>query len=289
MSHSFSRDSFRRLARPLVVCLGLSLGLLSGCGGGSGSKPTPGPNSEAAKLFPGPASDPARGVEAGSTWTIAIVGVKDNKAMATAALEKVQTKAGLRQAYLDQRGNTFVVAYGSYPGPSDPAAQADLKRIRTFEFEGGTPFAGAVLSPPEVSAHAGSIPELDLLSIKNDPLSLAKYTLQVGVYGRVDQQPPSASDLEQFRKAAEDAAVRLRREGDEAYYYHGPTRSMVLIGAFEEGEYDRKNHGLDDSPKLKAAREKFPYNLVNGAGYKETPLGKTEGKLQASRVVEIPR
>lgn len=263
--------------------------VLAGCGGGSGGKSGPSPSDEAGKLFSGPAAAQARGEDPVQSWTIAIVGVKNSKPVATAALEKVQNKAGLREAYLDQRGDTFVVACGAYPSPADPKAQADLKRIQNFEFEGGKPFAGAVLAPPEVSGRAGSIPELDLRSIKNDPLSKAKYTLQVGVYGRLDNEEPSAADLAQFRKAAEDAAVRLRREGDEAYYYHGPTRSMVLIGAFDETEYDANHPGDFDGPRLKAAREKFPYNLVNGAGYKETPLGAKEGKLQKSRIVMIPR
>lgn len=223
------------------------------------------------------------------TWTIAIVGVKGDQTMAAAALEKVRNQAGLRDAYLDQRGETTVVAYGSYSTATDPKAQADLKRIQNFEFEGGKPFAGAVLAPPEVTDKAGSIPELDLLSIKNDPMSQAKYTLQVGVYGRLDNQMPSPSDLAQFRKAAEDAAVRLRREGDEAYYYHGRTMSMVLIGAFDENEYDEKNPGMMDSPRLKAAREKFLYNLVNGAGYKQKMAGAAAAHLQRSQIVRIPR
>lgn len=290
MARRFFQVRRRLLGAALALVGVVAVGLPAGCGGASGEKSGRDPGAtEAGKLFPGPATAQATGAEAAGTWTIAIVGVKDNQAMAAAALERVQNKAGFRQAYLDQRGETLVVAYGSYASASDPKAQADLKRIRDFEFEGGKPFAGAVLSPPEFTDKAGSIPELDLLSIKNDPLSRAKYTLQVGVYGRLDDQAPSPSDLAQFRKAAEDAAVRLRREGDEAYYYHGRTKSMVLIGAFDENEYDERNPGMGDSPRLKAAREKFPYNLVNGAGYKEKKAGAAQAGLQRSQIVRIPR
>jgi hypothetical protein len=135
----------------------------------------------------------------------------------------------------------------------------------------------------------GSIPELDLRSVHKDPMSKAKYTLQVGVYGRLDTQGTSASDLAEFRRAAEQAAAKLRREGEEAYYFHGPSRSMVLIGAFDETEYDESHPGAGDGPRLKEARQKFPYNLVNGAGYKQTRPGATEGSLQRSQVVMIPK
>lgn len=259
---------------------------LSGCAGGD--KPAPSPSNEAAELFQGPAAAKARGEQAEGVWTIAIAGVREDQELARAALERVQTVGGLREAYLDVRDKTIVVAYGRYGSAGDPKAQADLKRIREFQHHGERPFSAAVLTPPPNLTVLGSIPELDLNTVRADSLRRAKYTLQVGVYGRLDNKPPTASDLAEFRRLAEQAAAKLRREGDEAYYYHGRSKSMVLIGAYDESEYDEKNPGLADGTRLRAAREKFPYNLVNGAGYQQRKVGAEKGSLQRSQIVRIP-
>jgi hypothetical protein len=259
---------------------------LSGCTGTS--KPAPGPSAEAGELFQGPAAAKARGEQSEGVWTIAIAGVREDRELARAALERVQTLGGLREAYLDERDKTLVVAYGRYASAADPKAQADLKRIREFQHNGERPFSGAVLTPPPNLTVLGSIPELDLNTVRADTLRRAKYTLQVGVYGRLDNKPPSVSDLAEFRRLAEQAAAKLRREGDEAYYYHGRSKSMVLVGAYDETEYDEKNPGLGDGMRLRAAREKFPYNLVNGAGYQQRKVGAEKGSLQRSQIVRIP-
>lgn len=274
---------------PLVVVAVATLGaasLLGGCAGNS--DPTPKPSAEAAELFQGPSAAKARGEQAEGVWSIAIAGVREDRDLARAALERVQTMGGLREAYLDERDKTSVVAYGRYTSASDPKAQADLKRIREIQINGERPFSAAVLTPPTNLTVLGSIPELDLNTVRADTLRRAKYTLQVGVYGRLDNKPASASDLAEFRRLAEQAAAKLRREGDEAYYYHGRSKSMVLIGAFDESEYDEKNPGLGDSARLRAAREKFPYNLVNGAGYQQRKVGAEKGSLQRSQIVRIP-
>lgn len=270
----------------MAVLASLVSAALVGCAGDS--KPTRETSSEAGELFQGPASAKARGEQEGGVWSIAIVSVVGDQDLARAALDKVQSVGGLRDAYIEERGKALVVSYGRYSAATDPKAQSDLKRIREFRHEGKRPFNAAFLSPPASLTVLGSIPELDLNTVRADALRKAKYTLQVGVYGRVDNKPTSPSDLAEFRRLAEQAAAKLRREGDEAYYYHGRSKSMVLIGAYDEFEYDEKNPGLGDGPALKAAREKFPYNLVNGAGYQQRKVGAEKGSLQRSQIMRIP-
>ena len=81
------------------------------------------------------------------------------------------------------------------------------------------------------------MPDFDLATVKarrgtKKPL----YTLQIAVYGRPDNTDATKEDLAQFRKSAEEAVVQLRREGEQAYYYHGPNRSMVTVGIFSEDD-----------------------------------------------------
>ncbi len=270
----------------VVAATSLAITPLGGCAGEG--KSTSAPSAEAGELFQGPAAAKARNEPVEGVWSIAIAGVRKDPGLAREVLEKVQTVGGLREAYLDQRGEAWVVAYGRYSSAADPNVQADLKRIREFTHEGERPFSAAVLTPPSNLTVLGSIPELDLNTVRADAFRKAKYTLQIGVYGRVDNKPPTASDLAEFRRLAEQAAAKLRREGDEAYYYHGRSKSMVLVGAYDEADYDEQNPGLGDSARLRAAREKFPYNLVNGAGYEQRKVGAEKGGLQRSQIVRIP-
>ena len=65
---------------------------------------------------------------------------------------------------------------------------------------------------------------------------------------------------------------------------------MVTVGVFGERDFDNTTLPPLQSPRLKATREKFPNNLVNGAGLNETlrtETGKMK-RLQSSQLVAIP-
>ena len=85
-------------------------------------------------------------------------------------------------------------------------------------------------------------------------------------------------------------AVQMRREGEEAYYFHGPRRSMVTIGLFDETEYDTKAPGKPkQSKRLLDLRKAHPYNLVNGQGMRVKIKGqKGEGDISPSFLVNVP-
>jgi hypothetical protein len=215
--------------------------------------------------------------------------------LARQSREKTRTVAGLPDAFLEQRGEKLVLAYGRYTGPNAPDAQADLERIRSLEINGGRPFQSAMLAPPE-NAGVGSIPEFDLRNCKKIYGADALYTLQVGVYARTDRKPPTQGDLQDFRRLAEEAVVRLRREGEEAFYYHGPNMSMVTVGVFDADAIEQDPLGAPAiaSPAVQALRQKHPYNLVNGGAYKVRVRGVPENdpaawRVQASLLVEIPK
>lgn len=224
-------------------------------------------------------------------WSIVLVAMRGAEAGQTAALalEKVRRQGGLAEAYVERRGESVVVAYGRYDSPLSRAAQEDLARVRAMEVDGERPFAGAVLAPPPMEGLRGSIPEYDLAGVR-ESLNAGRaklYTLQIGVYATDDGREPSSSELTRIRRAAEAAAVALRREGEEAYYFHGPRRSMVTIGVFAEQEIPASGRPMG-SMRLREAQRKHPHNLVNGQGAMVRTAGQREGRLQESRVVEIP-
>ena len=206
-------------------------------------------------------------------------------------LKAVQDDAGLSGAYIDERSEGLVIAYGSYLSRDDEQAVSDLSRIRQTELMGVKLFEGAVITPPSSSALRGSNPAYDLRTVKERYGEQALYTLQIGVYGREDYQTPDAEDLAAFRRTAEEAVRDLRGKGELAFYYHAPARSMVTIGVFGERDFDPSTRPATQSPALKALRERYPNNLLNGAGINETI--RTESgrvtRLQSSQLVAIPK
>lgn len=247
----------------------------------------------------GPRGTPDNGKPVDTSWTILIesLAASTGQARATELLAQIQ-RAGVPEATLEQRNKTLVIAAGSYAGPSDPRATADLERIKTITLDGVQPFASAMLVPPATQAVAGSAPLIDLVNVRRRAgmASKALYTLQVGVYESGSGKDPTATELQQIRLTAEQAAGALRREGDDAYYYHGPRRSMITIGVFTDKDYSIRPRS-DDSPipvfiessKIRMLKEKYPHNLVNGQAIKVRTRGQEEGRLQPSMIVEIPK
>lgn len=193
-----------------------------------------------------------------------------------------------------KRGPATLVVIGNYADPADQSAQAELQRIRDVEIKGEKPFAGAFLSPPEVGGPAGSRPEYNLMRAK-EQYRKARFSLQIAVYGPTDRKPTPEEQAES-RKAAETAAATLRHEGELAFYYHGPSLSMVTIGVFNDDDVARRGDARNgvppkpDSPVLSALKRRFPHNLVNGALVKTTQVigNKKIESVQESQLVEIP-
>lgn len=229
-----------------------------------------------------------RDVEDSVAWSIVIVAYRgpQRDARANADLMKVHTEGGLPRAYVEDRGDATVIAYGRYDSPDDPQAQQDLAFVRGLEIDGGRPFAGALITPPS-AANVGTMPEYDLRNVKSRLGDWVTYTLQIGAYGRLDARA-SADELAEFRATAEEAVLQLRREGEQAFYYHGPTLSMVLIGAWGDRDFEASTTPLlpprYEAPAIREAKRKFPYNLFNGQAMREPG----SDKLQASGLVRVP-
>ncbi|CAG0964204.1 hypothetical protein PHYC_00893 [Phycisphaerales bacterium] len=252
-------------------------------------------SSEARAVFEAPTAPSGDSAPTDAAWTIILATVPGDGGDMSAmrALDTVRAYEGLAEARVEKRSKGMVIALGRYESPTDPRAREDLERVQSIESGGARPFEGAMLVPPPFDPRTGSIPELDLSTVKARFGRSALYSLQVAVYERSDGKPASESEMGEFRRAAEQAAKQFRADGEEAYYYHGPRRSMVTIGVFGPRDYEdqpssdgRLRH--IESPGLRMLREKHPYNLVNGQAIIVRSSAHPQGRMQPSFVVAIP-
>ncbi len=231
--------------------------------------------------------------EASNKWSIVLVAFRGEQAEAAAVqgLQRVEA-AGVRGAYLERRGQSIALAVGRFDAADDPAALQTLAQLQAMEIEGGRPFAGAVLAPPSPDLLKGSVPEYDLRTVKQRFGDDALYTLQVAVYGRADREMPEPAELAEYRQAAERAVYELRREGEQAFYYHAPVRSMVTIGVLGPEDHDPMVPGIE-SQRLRELRLRHPHNLLNGQGIRQRVPGRPANdpdawQLQPSALVGVP-
>lgn len=278
-SESDARTFFRDLSRGLAVIL-LAGGLVA-CSGSpsSGGKPPSkeegkdvfgkptwstsndeiaGPNAPTSPTTPGgrPNAAMAPAAEARKTWAI-LLGVMsgadaERQAMTLAAIARQE--GGMNDAFLEKRGDGLAVLFGAYEDPGSDEAKRDLAKARAVRIADGQPFASAIMAAPTVRGVAGSVPEYDLRNAKQFSRDAAKFTLQVGIYLRSDNRKPSADEITEFRKAAEDAVRQLRAAGEEAFYYHGPEKSTITIGLFAD----------ERDVRIQEIRKRHPFNMVNG-------------------------
>lgn len=263
---------------------------------GAQPKPDPKLKEESKKLFgppqaptpPGQSPAGPDGESKSGGWSIMLAVFHGDTAAQEAAtlLQQIQAKGQLPGAYLQARGPNAVIVAGSFPDPASPDAQAELKRIREIVVDRANPYASAFLVPPPTGA-PGSLPEMDLTRARDKYGPGAKYTLEAGFYGRNDNVAPNAADLAEFRKAAEEAATRLRQAGELAFYYHGPRRSSVTVGLFDDADFDPKDPTFR-STRLADARKLHPYHLYNGEAIRIKGRGVEKAGFVQCPLVPIP-
>jgi hypothetical protein len=183
---------------------------------------------------------------------------------------------GLDGVFVEPRDTGAAVLYGRYTDPQSPSAKADLERIKGMGQGETKLFEGAFFLHHQ-EASEGRYPEIALASAREQYGDGTLFTLQIGVY-------ESQNRIESMR-AAEEAAFELRTDGDQAYYHHGPSRSMVTIGVFTLRDFDPQSGRM--STRLQELRQRYPNNLYNGMGLREhNVIGET--RMQPSGMVMIP-
>lgn len=217
---------------------------------------------------------------ASRSWSIVVeshVG-KSALADAQARIAPISDALGRKDVFIrtTERGAAIVV--GLYESPDAPTVRDDLTTIRNTPVGQSLPFASAFLAPPPEIADPGQLPELNLESATKTYGSRAQYTLQIAVY--------EAPKRDEAKRAAEQAALQLRRDGELAFYYHGPNRSSVTLGVFSDSDFDA---GLrPKSPSLIALQQRYPLNMHNGQYPIVEKRPGEEDRKQPSMLVRIP-
>ncbi|MBX3385666.1 MAG: hypothetical protein KF768_03765 [Phycisphaeraceae bacterium] len=249
---------------------------------------------EGRRVFNRETADPNRRTDGGAyvsdgKWSIAVMSLRgpERDEAAPIALARIRAEGRLPEAFAERRSSATIIAVGKFDSPDDPQAQRELRRIQEILVNGVPAYSFAFLCPPEAEPKFGAHPEYNLLRAKETFGSAAIQTLQVGVYARDDLKNPTEKDLAEVRRLAESAAVKLRQEGELAFYYHGPRRSMVTIGVFDISDFDPQIPGYN-SPRLVAAKRRHPHNLYNGQGIRERNPQDGTSRLQPSTLVAIP-
>jgi hypothetical protein len=227
-----------------------------------------------------PATSPAPGSDAATprAWSIVVESFTGDDAAQSAAqrVPAVADALGRSDVYVRTTERGAAVVVGRYDQPA--AARADLDRVRATTVSNNLPFAAAFLAPPPEASDPGQLPELNLEAARNTFGDRAQYTLQIGVY--------EARNRDEAKRAAEEAALRLRREGELAFYYHGPTRSMVTVGVFSDDDFDASSR--PKSAGMIALQSRYALNLLNGQYPIIEKRPGQKDRQQPSMLVRIP-
>ena len=269
----------RRLAAPLLCTLFLALHGCASSADQQGSSAAT--RSQAREVFGTSGGEGQPGALADAGWSIVLAAFTgpDARQRAGALADLVRQRTDLPSIRVQDRGRGVAVVSGAYRSPSDADAQRDLDRARAAQIDGQAPFQSAFLAPPSGKPDPGATPQFHLSRARTEFGNQSRYTLQVAVY-----ESPNPAEA---RRAAEQAAAQLRAEGLPAFYYHGPSRSMVTLGAFTAAEA-----GLDTglpSPLLADLQRRHPYNLFNGRQLLQRVPGQRQQVPQPSFLVEIPK
>jgi len=191
-------------------------------------------------------------------------------------LAKELSDQGLPDVFVVEGAQFASVCVGRYPSWKDEKADAMLKRVRFIrDARGQFPFMGVLLVP---------VPE----AMPEDPWPLEQakgvFTLHVASW----EAPGRMAKAQAY-------AAELRREGHEAYVYHGPRLSMVTIGAYGPEIFDEPGRigqpgfvpKIVDPAVRDLMEKKFSRMRLEG---EEVPILKTEKGTTsiATQLVRVP-
>jgi hypothetical protein len=199
---------------------------------------------------------PARGAD----WAIQLANFtgSDRQRKAKALSRKLNRETNLAGLWQTERKGTTTVYLGKFRRAQSPAAQNALRRVRGLKLEGKNLFADANLVALDQQGR-------QIKDEQNLKAHSGKYSLQVAYY---DEKWDGDR-----RKVAEQQVKAFRKEFDvPAYYYHGPHRSMVTLGLFNEKEaFEMRPDPISPgkttvraySKRVNKLRHRFPHNFAN--------------------------
>ncbi len=207
------------------------------------------------------AADAAGGRE---TWAI-VLNTFTGESHQQAAANMVNEIRRLAPQYSEARVHTTdkgsMVIYGSYAGPQDEAAKAELQRVKSLKVRQMQLFRRAMLTKVDDASTARLHP-YDLRTVRQRyPGVKTLYTLDIALWG--DDEKGSMR-LEDIHRKAEDFVRQLRAQNIEAYFHHDDARmlSTVTVGVFGVESIDPQSGVI--GPEVRRWIQRFPKRLVNG-------------------------
>jgi hypothetical protein len=208
----------------------------------------------------------------GQGWAIQLVQLTGNTRhdQAKELAQHIRTQTTLADIWIEDMSDVATLYHGRFQQASDPAIRDALANVQQIELNDTHPFADSKL-----------VPLIGDGRVIADPFDLRQfsgyYSLQIGFYDQAFGKD--------FREAAEQAIRSLREDGHEAYYYHGPHRSIIAIGVFNyeqafvsAGNYDTY------APHIRELQKTFPFNLGNGATILQKEAGRDIGEQKSSLI-----
>ncbi|MCK4872736.1 MAG: hypothetical protein KAS72_08440 [Phycisphaerales bacterium] len=266
------------MARRILTCLAPILLavilVIPGCAPSTSSTSTYDPAEIAEVFSPSTEGDPAQRIG----WSIAIATFSqaNHEAAAAQVRDTLAAVHGLRDAWIDTEEDHTILFFGRYPSRQEAAGE--LERIRHIRIDNRQPFILAFLVPPSSEMPALGNPAYSLGHVRElHGEGVRLYTVEVGVYDDPDR--------ELAMRSAEEAVAVYRRNGEQAFFYHGPHRSSVTIGVLEDSQVDLSAPGF--GPLVRELRLRHPYRAVNGKRIRIKEMGKDRG-LAPSRLMLVP-
>lgn len=216
-----------KLLSPLLLVAAIVT--VSGCGSSNNELPQP---SNAKPAQPGnaqprvPSNVPSQGQRSmaappkGARFTIFAGKISGELHVerANKVRETLKTSTKMPDWYVIHETGQSMLYYGYYPTLEDPKAQQDRQKIDLMVDElGNRPFQRALLvevNTPDPTAP----PEWNLTNAKGH------YTLLIAQYRNTPER----------KQAAVDTVREARKEGVEAYYFHGSSASLVCVGTWPQ-------------------------------------------------------
>lgn len=244
------RDAPGQSAGLALACLALLAGwLLVGCDG---------PDAGGRSIFntSGLSGKPAEDEEQ-LTILLYVLSGPDHVRQAKRYLQQTQQHTGWDDVYVVHKQDHSELYRGHYRVGDMDSAQRDMMQAKKWRSPAGVPlFAQAIIK---------RLPGKDLgpPEFRTDKAQ-GFWTVLVGVYF-------ANPDIDFYarKQAAVDHCVQLRKQGQEAYYHHGPSKSYVVIGAFPESAVqmvlvNRVHQPEIRDPRMKAIIAAHPKLAVNG-------------------------
>ncbi len=220
----------------------------------------------------GQPNDPYMDPAGGQGWAIQITQITGSTRHdeARELVQQLRTQSKLKDFWIEDLNHTATIYHGRFKQASDPAIRDALSAVQQIQIDGVQPFIESQLVPLVGQGRAIADP-FDLRQF------IGYYSLQIGFY--------DAAYNGDFREAAEQAVRVLREDGHDAYYYHGPYRSILAVGVFSyEQAFVRAGTTDTYAPHIRELQKKFPYNLGNGATIIQKEAGRNIGEQKSSLI-----